>query len=163
MSTPARTRLRNHLLRGGVYVKSWSKNTTLADTLYEAINEETQHEWTNQEILDSLKTVNYKFSSPYIRLQLNANQTGLAIDSATSPAIPTTTPLQIETLSPSALGQRETLEPIENVQQIAQPMPLFENQAAQSTLPFIQPRPQSSNQPAYQSTNLRIDTTYSGL
>jgi hypothetical protein len=57
MSTPARTRLRNHLLRGGVYVKSWSKNTTLTDTLYEAINEETQHEWTNQEILESIRPV----------------------------------------------------------------------------------------------------------
>jgi hypothetical protein len=49
-----RTRLRAHLLRGGVCVKRHNTKRHISDALFSFLQEEKQHVWTNDELADTL-------------------------------------------------------------------------------------------------------------
>jgi hypothetical protein len=59
--------LRNHLRGRGVYVAPNSKRTTIAQTLFDVIAEEEQHEWTDDEIqevctsMGTIKSMNLRY------------------------------------------------------------------------------------------------------
>jgi hypothetical protein len=62
--------LRNHLRGRGVYVAPNTKRTTIAQTLFDVIEEEEQHEWTDDEIqeactsMGTIKSMNLRYRIP---------------------------------------------------------------------------------------------------
>ena len=62
--------LRNHLRGRGVYVAPNTKRTTIAQTLFDVIAEEEQHEWTDDEIqevctsMGTIKSMNLRYRIP---------------------------------------------------------------------------------------------------
>jgi hypothetical protein len=74
--TDIRTKLRNHLLRRGVYVATNSRQYSISDALFDLLQEDQQHEWTDDELVETLKVVRPMIS---IALQdrLNSTMTGL--------------------------------------------------------------------------------------
>jgi hypothetical protein len=62
--------LRNHLRGRGVYVAPNTKRTTIAQTLFDVIAEEEQHEWTDNEIqevctsMGTIKSMNLRYRIP---------------------------------------------------------------------------------------------------
>lgn len=47
--------LRKHLLKRGVYVGKYNNKATLSNVLYEVVQQEEQHEWTDKEIEATIK------------------------------------------------------------------------------------------------------------
>jgi hypothetical protein len=52
-----RAKLRLHLLKRGVYVPPYNNRYPISDALVATLNEEEQHDWTDQELVETLKIV----------------------------------------------------------------------------------------------------------
>jgi hypothetical protein len=69
---------RLHLLKGGVYVAPYDNRYPLADVLFNVLNEEEQHKWTDQELSEALVQMK-PMASIALQDRLNPTMTSLAI------------------------------------------------------------------------------------
>jgi len=72
-----RTKLRLHLIKRGDYVAPYNNRYPISDSLFNVVNQEEQHEWTDQELSEALVQVNPMISVA-LRNRLNPTMTDLA-------------------------------------------------------------------------------------
>ena len=96
--TETRSKLRRHLLRRGVYVGKHNNRVTISELLFEVIQREELHQWTDEEIEATIEELAEPLITRALRKRLNHTLDGLA----TSPksAQPTTT----ATIPPNGLA-----------------------------------------------------------
>jgi hypothetical protein len=70
--------LRSHLRGRGVYVAPNNKRTTIAQTLFDVIAEEEQHQWTDEDIKATIKELAEPMHTRALRDRLNQTLDGLA-------------------------------------------------------------------------------------
>jgi hypothetical protein len=75
--TDIRIKLRVHLLSRGVYVTTHNSRHTISDALYDVVQEEKQHEWTDQELMETTVKIRPMITTA-LEDRLNSNKTGLA-------------------------------------------------------------------------------------
>ena len=105
--SPIRTQclqnLRSHLRGRGVYVAPNTKRTTIAQTLFDVIGEEEQHEWTDDEIqevctsMGTIKSMNLRYRIPQTPAATATIPPGTQTQptaTATIPTLHTTAPTQ---------------------------------------------------------------------
>ena len=89
MHTDTRAQLRTHLLQRGVYVAKHSNRVTISERLFEAIQREEQHQWTDEDIKTTIKELAEPLITVALRDRLNHTCDGLLGQPTAIVAIPT--------------------------------------------------------------------------
>ena len=138
-----RAKLRLHLLKRGVYVPPYNNRYPILDALFATLNEEEQHEWTDQELVKILKIVRPMITvAP--RDRLNSTLTGLGEAQVTAHSTP----------------DQSVAQPSQRTQpaQFAQPTSVQGQQQGQQ--PPVQ---QSQSQPQYTPTATSVSVPHPPL
>jgi hypothetical protein len=85
MRTDIRIKLRVHLLSRGVYVATHNNRYTISDALYDIVQEEKKHEWTDQEITETTAKIQPMITIA-LKDRLNSTKTGLVAPSIRAPS-----------------------------------------------------------------------------
>src|SRR6266702_8162919 len=75
--TDLRSKLRRHLLKRGVYVGKYSKRVTISKRLFEVTQQEELHQWTDEEIVATIKELAEPLATRVLRNRLNHTRDGL--------------------------------------------------------------------------------------
>jgi hypothetical protein len=126
MRIDTRAKLRTHLLKRGVYVGKHNSRYSISEALFDLLQEEEPHEWTDEEITGALKEVSPMITVA-LREQLNSTQTALTSNQAIPPSViassvPTTpphSPLPSHTVPTPVNHQLPPLPPTPVIQPIA--------------------------------------------
>ena len=73
-----RFKLRRHLLKRGVYVGRRTSRITVSELLFKVIQEEEQHQWTNEDIVATIKELAEPLATRTLRDRLNHTRDGLS-------------------------------------------------------------------------------------
>jgi hypothetical protein len=76
--TETRSKLRRHLLKRGVYVGQHSNRVTISELLFEVIQREELHQWTDEDIKTTIKELAEPMHTRALRDRLNQTLDGLA-------------------------------------------------------------------------------------
>jgi hypothetical protein len=96
--TETRSKLRRHLLKRGVYVGQHSNRVTISELLFEVIQQEELHQWTDEDIETTIKELAEPMHTRALRDRLNQTFDGLA----TGPKL--TQPTATATIPPDGLA-----------------------------------------------------------
>ena len=77
--TDFRSKLRRHLLKRGVYVGKHSNRVTISERLFKVIQWEELHQWTDKEIIATIKELAEPLITRALRKKINHTLNGLAI------------------------------------------------------------------------------------
>src|SRR5271170_1233488 len=87
-----RAKLRTHLLQRGVYVATHSNRVTISERLFEVIQREEQHQWTDEDIKTTIKELAEPLITVALRDRLNHTRDGLSGQPTAIVAIPPSPP-----------------------------------------------------------------------
>jgi hypothetical protein len=93
LRTDTRAKLRVHLLQRGVYVQAHSKNLSIGKTLFNVLQEDTAHQWTDQELAQTADKLDILSKSLRRRLTSEGTITS-TVASVQGTVTPSNTPLQ---------------------------------------------------------------------
>jgi hypothetical protein len=97
----SRSKLRKFLLKRGVYVGKNNNRVPIYKLLYEVLQRDEEHKWTDEDIVQIIKELKGPLLSCVLRKRLNPTRDGLA-NSAPIPSAPTTPiPARTKTQQPS--------------------------------------------------------------
>src|SRR5271156_1918837 len=158
--TDFRSKLRRHLLKRGVYVGNHSNRVTISELLFEVIQQEERHQWTDEDIETTLKELAEPLTTRALRHRLNHTLDGLAIGpksfqpTATATIPPgTQTPTPMTPQTPVVFTPQQAAPTATQQQYYPQtPVVSVPQQPAQQQHNFQQPAQQQHNfqQPAQQ-------------
>src|SRR6266702_5152280 len=107
--TDLRSKLRRHLLKRGVYVGKYSKRVTISERLFKVTQQEELHQWTDEEIVVTIKELAEPLATRALRNRLNHTCDGLLGQPTAIVAIPprssTQTPTQNQQSTPATMTQ----------------------------------------------------------
>ena len=99
--TDIRSKLRRHLLKRGVYVGKRSNRAAISDLLFEVIQQEEQHQWTDEDIETTIKELAEPMHTRALRDRLNQTLDGLTTNlKPTQPTATATVPPKTQILTP---------------------------------------------------------------
>ena len=72
-----RSKLQRHLLKRGVYIGKHSNRVTISERLFEVIQREELYQWTDKEIMATIKELAEPLATKVLRNRLNHTRDGL--------------------------------------------------------------------------------------
>ena len=76
--TDIRSQLRKHLLKRGVYIGRHNSRVTVSELLVEVIQQDDLHQWTDEEIVVTIKELAEPLATRALRDRLNHTRNGLS-------------------------------------------------------------------------------------
>src|SRR6266568_9116990 len=75
--TNIKSKLQRHLLKRGVYIGRYNSRVTVSKLLFEVVQQEKQHQWTDKEIVATIKELAEPLATKTLRDRLNHTCDGL--------------------------------------------------------------------------------------